>query len=150
EASKLKLGEDEYKIQIRYTDQLRNNLSDLQNMRITYRDFNVGVRQVPVSNFVKFDYTNSLGGVKRKNLKRVITIYSNVPPEYDQNKINLQVRAAIDDFKGKPANITIRQTGAQEDQQESLSFLGTALIIALGMIFGILVLQFNSLSKPFI
>ena len=61
EASKLKDGEDEYKIQVRYTDLLRNNLSDLQNMKITYRDFSSGqVRQVPISNVVKFDYTNSL------------------------------------------------------------------------------------------
>jgi multidrug efflux pump len=151
EASKLKEGEDEYKIQVRYTDLVRNNLTDLQNMRITYRDFNTGqVRQVPISNVVKFDYNNTLGGVKRKNLKRVITIYSNVPTEYDVNRVNLAVAKSISDFKGKPDNITIRQTGQQEDQQESLSFLLTALIIALGMIFGILVLQFNSLSKPFI
>src|ERR1043165_4996544 len=50
EASKLRMGEDEYKIQIRYTEELRNTLSDLQNMKITYRDFNSGqVRQVPIS-----------------------------------------------------------------------------------------------------
>jgi multidrug efflux pump subunit AcrB len=151
EASKLKEGEDEYKIQIRYSDQLRNSLADLRNMKITYRDFNTGqVRQVPISSVVNFDYNSTLGGVKRKNLKRVITIYSNVPQEYDVNKINLQVAQAIDRFQGKPDEITIRQTGQQEEQQESLSFLLTALIIALGMIFGILVLQFNSISKPFI
>jgi multidrug efflux pump len=151
EASKLKEGEDEYKIQVRYTDLLRNNLTELQTMRITYRDFNTGqVRQVPISNVVKFDYNNTLGGVKRKNLKRVITIYSNVPTEYDVNRVNLAVTSAIADFKGKPDSITIRQTGQQEEQQESLGFLFTALIIALGMIFGILVFQFNSLSKPFI
>ena len=33
EASKLKVGEDEYKIQVRYSELLRNNLSDLQNMK---------------------------------------------------------------------------------------------------------------------
>ncbi len=151
EASKLREGEDEYKIQIRYTDLLRNNITDLQNMKITYRDFNTGqVRQVPISSLVKFDYNNTLGGVKRKNLKRVITIYSDIIEGFDPNKVNLDVSKAIDEFKGKPANITIRQTGQQEDQQESLSFLFSALIMALGMIFGILVLQFNSLSKPFI
>ena len=152
EASKLKLGEDEYKIQVRYTDALRNNLSDLQNMKITYKDMSNGTnRQVPISNFVKFDYNNTLGGVRRKNLKRVITIYSNVDPDkYDVNVVNQQIGDAIQNFPGKPDNITIRQTGQQEEQQESLSFLFTALIIALGLIFGILVLQFNSLSKPFI
>ncbi len=152
EASKLKLGEDEYKIQVRYSDALRNNLSDLQNMKITYKDISNGAnRQVPISNFVKFDYNNTLGGVRRKNLKRVITIYSNVDPDkYDVNVVNQQIGEAIQNFTGKPDNITIRQTGQQEEQQESLSFLFTALIIALGLIFGILVLQFNSLSKPFI
>jgi multidrug efflux pump len=152
EASKLKLGEDEFKIQVRYTDELRNNLTDLQNMKITYRDFNSGqVRQVPISGVVEFDYNSSLGGVKRKNLKRLITIYSSLTSaKVDPNKVNLDITKALASFKNKPDNITIRQTGQQEEQAESLSFLGTALIIALGMIFGILVLQFNSLSKPFI
>ena len=151
EASKLKDGEDEFKIQIRYTDQLRNSLSDLQNMKITYRDFSSGqVRQVPISNVVKFDYTNSLGGIKRKNLKRLITIYSNIPENADPNRINLEVTRAISNFNGKPDDVIIRQTGQQEEQQETLGFLLTALIIALGLIFGILVIQFNSLSKPFI
>jgi multidrug efflux pump subunit AcrB len=151
EASKLKIGEDEYKIQVRYTDQLRNNLSDLQNLKITYRDFNTGlVRQVPISNVVKFDYNSSLGGVKRKNLKRLISIYSNLVEGFDPNQVNLKVRNAIDNFRGKPDNITIKQTGQQEEQEESLGFLGTAMIIALALIFGILVLQFNSLGKAFI
>ena len=152
EASKLKLGEDEYKIQIRYTDELRNNLTDLQNMKITYRDFNSGqVRQVPISGVVKFDFNSSLGGVKRKNLKRLVTIYSDLTsPKIDPNKVNLDISKALAGYRNKPDDITIRQTGQQEEQAESLGFLGTALIIALGMIFGILVLQFNSLSKPFI
>lgn len=152
EASKLKLGEDEYKIQIRYSEELRNNLTDLQNTKITYRDFNTGlVRQVPISGVVRFDYASSLGGVKRKNLKRLITIYSNLTStRIDPNKVNLDISKALASYKNKPDDITIRQTGQQEEQAESLGFLGTALIIALGMIFGILVLQFDSLSKPFI
>jgi len=151
EASKLKVGEDEYKIQIRYTEKLRNSLSDLQNMKISFKDMNSGTnRQIPISAVVKFDYNNTLGGVKRKNLKRVITIYSNLLPGFDPNRVNLDIQKAVASFKDKPDTITIRQTGQQEEQAESLGFLGTALIIALGMIFGILVLQFNSLSKPFI
>jgi multidrug efflux pump subunit AcrB len=64
--------------------------------------------------------------------------------------VNVLVKNAIDQFPAKPDNIIIRQTGQQEEQQESLSFLLKALVMALGIIFGILVLQFNSLSKPFI
>lgn len=152
EASKLKIGEDEYKIQIRYSEELRNSLIALQNLKISFKDMNTGAnRQLPISSVVKFDYNNTLGGVKRKNLKRLITIYSNLTsPNIDPNKVNLEITKAISQFKDKPDDITIRQTGQQEEQQESLGFLGTALIIALGMIFGVLVLQFDSLSKPFI
>jgi multidrug efflux pump subunit AcrB len=151
EASKLKQGEEEYKIQIRFASPLRDSLSALENLRITYRDMASGqVRQVPVNAVADIGYDNTLGGIKRKNLKRVITVYSNVLDGFDQNKVNLQVRQAIDAYQQKPAGISIRQTGQQEEQQESLGFLLNALIIALGLIFGILVLQFNSLSKPFI
>jgi multidrug efflux pump len=151
EASKLKEGEEEYKIQVRYSDLLRNNLTELQNSKITYRDFATGlVRQVPISNVVKFDYNSSLGGVKRKNLKRVISIYSNLPEQMDPNRVNAQIGAAIAQYKNRPAGITIRQTGQQEEQEETIRFLFVALIMALGLIYGVLVLQFNSLSKPMI
>src|SRR5437763_3814978 len=113
-------------------------------MKITYKDMSNGSnRQVPISNFVKFDYNNTLGGVKRKNLKRVITVYSDVDQQkYDVNVINRHIADAIRDFHDKPESITIRQTGQQEEQQESLDFLRLAFVIALGFIFGILVLQF--------
>jgi multidrug efflux pump subunit AcrB len=43
-----------------------------------------------------------------------------------------------------------KTSGQSEQELETQKFLGTALIIALGIIFLILVLQFNSMSKPFI
>jgi multidrug efflux pump len=56
----------------------------------------------------------------------------------------------IADFKNKPANVTIRQTGEGEQQAETGAFLGKAMVIALMLILFILVLQFNSISKPVI
>ncbi len=49
-----------------------------------------------------------------------------------------------------PADVTIKQGGEGEQQAETMSFLATALISALLIIFLILVLQFNGMSKPFI
>jgi multidrug efflux pump subunit AcrB len=49
-----------------------------------------------------------------------------------------------------PDGVTLKQSGESEQQKETNAFLLTALIIALGLIFLILVTQFNSLSKPFI
>src|SRR5215216_5459501 len=50
----------------------------------------------------------------------------------------------------KPDAVTISQTGESAQQAETGAFLGKALIIALMLILFILVLQFNSISKPVI
>ena len=154
EVSKLKDKEDEYKIQLRYNDVERNNIQSLINMRLTFRDFNTGrIKQVPISSVAKFDFTNTTGGIKRKNLKRTIQLQSNITDLAAVGRINQDIAQKLQNFRSvyqMPDGVNIKQSGESEQQQETNSFLGKAFIIALGMIFLILVLQFNSLSKPFI
>ncbi len=154
EASKLKDGEDEYKIQIRYSDLQRNNITDIMNMRITFRDFaTMAIKQVPLNAIAAIDYTNTSGGVKRKNLKRTIQIQSNVIDPSLTGPVNEELSKKIETFKSLtkiPADVTIKQGGEGEQQAETMSFLGMALISSLLIIFLILVLQFNGMSKPFI
>ena len=154
EVSKIKDGEDEYEIQLRYKDLVRNDINELINMRITFRDFNSGrIKQVPISAITKFDFTTTTGGIKRKDLKRTIQLQSNITDLSAITQINQEVALRINEFKSQyqlPDGVSIKQSGESEQQAETNAFLGTALIIALGMIFLILVLQFNSLSKPFI
>ena len=154
EVSKIKDGEDEYKIQLRYTDLLRNNITDLMNMRITFMDMTtMQVKSLPVSAVAKVEYTNTTGGVKRKNVKRTIQLQGNVPNPTMVGPINAELKTKIDDFKSRvriPPDVTIRQSGQSEQEAETNSFLGLAFLIAVGLIFLILVLQFNSMSKPFI
>jgi multidrug efflux pump subunit AcrB len=154
EVSKLKDGEDEYKIQLRYKELLRNNVTDLMNMRITFLDMNTQqVKSIPLSAIAKVDYTNTTGGVKRKNVKRTIQLQSNVLDPTMVGPINEELQNKINDFKSQvkiPADVSIKLSGQSEQELETQRFLGTALIIAMGIIFLILVLQFNSMSKPFI
>ena len=154
EASKLKDGEDEYKIQIRYSDLQRKNIADLMNMRITFRDFsNNSIKQIPLSSVATADFTNTTGGVRRKNLKRTIQIQANVTNPANTTPVNASLANIIADFRSKskiPPDVTIKQTGESEQQAETVSFLGGAMLTSLLIIFLILVLQFGSLSKPFI
>ena len=154
EVSKIKDGEDEYKIQLRYNDLQRKNITDLINMRITFMDMNtMQVKSIPLSAVASIDYTNTTGGVKRKNIRRTIQLQSNVTDPTLVGPINKELQLKIDDFKGKvkiPADVTIKLSGQSEQEKETQSFLGTAFLIAIGLIFLILVLQFNSMSKPFI
>lgn len=152
EVSKIKDGEDEYKIQLRNTEMQRKSLADLLNMNITFRDISTGgIKHIPISYLVKVDYTTTLGSVKRKNQKRSIILRSNVLESqgYTPTAVNADIKSYIDKFQPQPG-VTIRQTGEGEQQAETGAFLGNALLVALMLILLILVLQFNSVSKSVI
>ena len=57
EISKIKEGKDEYKIQLRNNELQRKDLSNLLNMRVSFRDMAVGgaVKNIPISALVKID-----------------------------------------------------------------------------------------------
>ena len=152
ESSKIKEGKEEYKIQIRNLAVQRKNLIDLLNMNVTFRDIASGgaIKNVPISSLIKVDYTSTLGSVKRKNQKRVITLKSNVLNGYTPTAVNQQLAQSISNFKKKPDGVTIKQTGEGEQQAETGAFLGKALVIALAVILLVLVLQFNSVGKSVI
>ena len=150
EVSKYKMDEDEFPIQLRYSLDTRTNINNLINLKITYRDMNSGLlRQIPLSSVAKIEYVDSYGGIKRQNLKRIITLSSGVMTGYTANEIVAQVNKLAADFP-KREGVQIKLTGEQEDQAETSAFLGKAMLIAIGLIFFILITQFNSLSKTVI
>ena len=154
EISKIKEGKEEYKIQLRNEATQRKNLVDLLNMRLSFRDMAAGgmVKNIPISSLVKVEPTSTLGSVKRKNQKRQIQLRSNVllTQGYNPTAVNVVIAQYIANFKGIADGITVKQTGENEQQLETVAFLGKALIIALMLILFTLVLQFNSISKSVI
>jgi multidrug efflux pump len=154
EVSKIKEGKEEYKIQLRNNSVQRKSLTDLLNMRISFRDMAAGgaVKNIPISSLVTIEPTSTLGSVKRKDQKRLITLRSNVlmSEGYNPTGVNQEIAKHIAQFKDVPAGVTIRQTGEGEQQKETVAFLSKALLIALMLILFTLVLQFNSVSKSVI
>lgn len=151
EVSKFKDAKDDYPIQVRYKFDQRNNIDALMNLKITYRDMNMGgqLRSVPLSSVAKLKYSQTYGGIRRKNQKRIVSLGSNVLSGYNANEVVAQVKKAVAKYE-LPNTVTTDMTGEQEQQAETGAFLGKAMLIALGLIFLILVTQFNSISKPVI
>ena len=152
EASKYKEGNDDFPIMIRYDESQRKNIDQLKDLKITFRDQTNGkVRQVPLSAFATINYSTTYSGIKRIDQKRVVTLGSNLLSGYESQQpvIMGQVTAALADYR-TPEGVTIGYTGASQDMQETISFLGVAGLIALFLIIIILVAQFNSVSKPII
>ncbi|MDO7848815.1 efflux RND transporter permease subunit [Hymenobacter sp. M29] len=149
EASKFKTADDEYPIQVRYAKPYRDDVDAVVNAPLTFRDATGAVRQVPISAIADVTYGSTYGGIKRKDTKRIITISSNVLGGYTGPDVVRNIQTALKSFP-LPPGYTINMGGAQENQKETSDFLPLAGIGALGLIFLILVTQFNSFSKPVI
>ncbi len=153
EASKFKDGEDEIPIQVRLKADQRENINAVENLNITFRDMNMGgvLRSVPMAALADVKYTNTYGGIRRKDQERMVTISSNITAEYQpkQTEIINKIKAAVDRFP-KEDGVFVGFAGADAEFIDAANFLGNSLMLSLGMILLILVAQFNSFGKMLI
>lgn len=150
EISKYKQGEDDYKIQLRLDDRYRYNVDALMNKSITFRDQSTGkISQVPISSVAKAELSSTYGSVRRKDLKRQITISSNVVGGFNPTEVNAKIKTSLDDYQ-LPVGYSYKFGGEQEKQAEEMAFLSNALLLAVFLIFLIIVAQFNKLTAPLI
>ncbi|NQX96449.1 MAG: efflux RND transporter permease subunit [Flavobacteriales bacterium] len=141
---------DDYDIYIRFNKENKYNKNALFDQKITFRDPSNGqIKEIPVSAVTK--QRNSLGfsAIKHKKLKRVVTVYSALSPGFtDAGAIVAQIQKEMESFTEKPKGVTIDYTGQIEEQNKQMAFLMGAFFSGLGLIFLILIFQFNSVSKP--
>lgn len=151
EVSKFRDPDDDYPIIVRLKEDQRNNINTLMNLNLTYRDMNMGgaIRQVPLSSVADIRYSNTYAGIKHIDEKRVVTLYSNILTGFNANEVVAAINSAVLDFN-PPDGITVKMTGEQEDQLETMNFLMMAMLGAFGLILMIMVTQFNSVGRPLI
>ena len=151
EISRFRDQNDDYKITLRLREDQRENIDAVRNMPIVYRDMGMGgvVRQVPISAFADIRYTNTYGGIKRLDQKRIITLSSNVLNGFNPNEVVADIQRELNNYKA-PAGVSVRMGGQQEEMAETMGFLGNAFSISVALIFLLLVIQFNSFSHTII
>ncbi len=153
EATKFRDGEDEIPVMIRLKEEQRTNINAVENLNITFRDMNMGgiLRSVPMGALADVKYTNTFGGVRRKDLERIVTISSNITAEYQpkQTQVVNAVKAAVAQFP-QQEGVTIGFAGEDAEMLDAVNFLGRSLVISVFIILLILVAQFNSIGKTII
>lgn len=140
---------DDFDIYVRFNEENRYNTSAIFNQKITFRDNSGKVKEIPVSTLAKHSNNSGFSAIKHNDTKRVVTVYSALSPGFiDANAIVAQIQKEMKNFKGLPRDIKVDFTGQLEEQAKQQSFLNGALITGLGLIFFILIFQFNSVSRP--
>jgi multidrug efflux pump subunit AcrB len=150
EISTYKEGDNDYNITMRMQDDQRKNESVLFNQSLTFRNQNNGqMMQVPISAVSQTKKTTTYNQIKRKNQKRVMTVYSNVLTGFNGDEITKQIAAELNNYN-LSKTVAYSFSGVQEEQGKNQSFLMYALFLALAGITIIIVLQFNSVSKTMV
>ncbi len=149
DASTYKENGDDYDIYVRFNKKSRYNEDDLFNQKVTFRNNRGKLLTIPISAVISKRNIASFSSIKRKNLKRVITVYSNVLQGYNGTEIVGKIKKALANYK-MPQDIHLEFTGEQEEKAKQMAFLSKALLIAMALILLIIVAQFNSVSKPII
>jgi len=148
-ASKYRVGEDEYDITVRLKKDQRSSLTSLQDLDIIYNDKKGNTLSVPLISIASVTRSKGPGAIRRKDLKRVITVSANAGEDFNANDVLDNVKQKLADFQ-LPKGYYLDYTGQNKEQAKASAFLGKAFMIAILLIFLILVIQFNSLSQPLI
>ncbi len=130
-------AKDAVDIRVRYPSEARG-INALSELKIATRN---GL--VPVSNFVTKEATPNIDTIQRNNGIPVEYIRANVAPGVlaDTKVQEIEAWLASQDW---PPELNITFRGANEDQAESMQFVGVAFSLSLLLMFVLLVTQFNS------
>jgi multidrug efflux pump len=130
-------ADDAVDIRVRFPEDARG-INALSELRIAT---NNGL--VPISNFVEVDPSPNVDTLQRVDGVPIQRILAGVEPGVLADDKVREIQAWID-AQQWPDDLTIEFRGANEEQVESLNFVGFAFMMSLLLMYILLVTQFNS------
>ena len=135
---------EEYDIRVRFVEEERSSLSDLNDIAL----MNMQNQVIRLGEVADIEERWSPPNIERKNRERMVTV-SITPYKVPLNKLAEQVQAKINSMD-IPPDVNIQMSGAVEDMQESMKDLMLLLLLSLILTYLVMASQFESLKMPFI
>jgi len=142
-------GEDEYTIRVRLDKKYRGDIEMLLNQRVKTAGTSGQTAFVPLSSVVSLEEIATYGGIIRLDSTRTVTVSSEVMAGFNPNDVVMRIQQGLREFE-VPDGCSVKFTGQMSQQEEEGSFIIVALFGAVALILLLLVIQFNSISKPLI
>jgi multidrug efflux pump subunit AcrB len=148
EAQRIQRGRDDIRVMVRYPEQQRRSLGDLESMRIRTPDGGA----VPFSTVARAEMGRGFATINRVDRQRAV----NVTAEVDESTANaneviadLQATVLPQLMENYPA---VRYTfeGEQRDQMESVDGLFRGFVVAMFAIYAMMAIPFRSYLQPLI
>jgi HAE1 family hydrophobic/amphiphilic exporter-1 len=143
-ATRLRQFGDEYDVIVRFKEEARNTITDIENIAIS-TPIGQTVRLAEIATIKEYW---SPPNIERKRKERIVRV-SFTPFQRSLTELQTEVQKAIDEIE-MPSGIMVKISGAIEEQMEAFADLGMLIVISLILVYLIMASQFESLKMPFI
>ncbi len=159
EAQRIQRGNDDVKVMVRYPEQERKSLGNLENMRIRTSE-NI---EVPFSTVARVTYGTGFSSIDREEQQRVVTVRGDVnraviKPEEVMAAVERAICAPGTSFQDRTnrcynpdyPSVTIKLSGEQEERFRLMSGMVNTVPLALMIIFALLAIPLKSYVQPLV
>ncbi|GAB6057252.1 efflux RND transporter permease subunit [Desulfonatronum parangueonense] len=148
EALRLQRGRNEVKVMVRYPEDRRVSLADLEELRIIAP----GGIELPLDMAAHLQRDRGYSAINRTDRKRVINVTATVDARTGNVQDILQDlrRTVLADLSADHPGLGFDLEGEERERRESFASMGQGFLMALFMIYALLAIPFRSYSQPLI
>ncbi len=148
EALRLQLGRNEVKVMVRYPEDLRKNLYDLENIRV----MTPAGGEISLKEAAWITEKRGFNEIKRIDRKRVIKVSASVDKKKaNSNEIIASIKKGVlKEILANNPGMSYSMSGEKKEQTDSLKSMRSGFMLALFAIFALLAIPFKSYLQPFI
>ncbi len=148
EAQRIQRGKDDIRVMVRFPENERRSLGDLESMRIRTADG----AEVPFSSVAEASLARGYTTIRRVDGQRVVTVAADVnrtitPPE---TVINAVIANELSEILARHPGVSYSLAGESEERSRSMGSLGATALLALLVIYALLAIPLQSYLQPLI
>ncbi|MBN1787542.1 MAG: efflux RND transporter permease subunit [Sedimentisphaerales bacterium] len=148
EAQRIQRGRDDIRVMVRYPQQQRRSIADVENMRIRLPNGT----QIPFKSVANVRYTRGYATIDRIDRRRIVTVTADVDETVTSSEeVNAELQSTVlPKLVAEYPSLQFKFSGEQREIGESLGTLKTHFPLALLAMYALLAVQFRSYFQPLI
>ncbi len=148
EAQRVQRDKDDVRVMVRFPEQERKSIGNLEDMYIRTPDGN----QVPFYSVAKFDLSRGYSSINRLDSRRTVTVQAEVDRgRVSPEEVTASIREElIPSFRATYPDIDVSLGGEQEERFTALTGLAIGSAFSLVLIYGLLAIPLRSYLQPLV
>jgi multidrug efflux pump subunit AcrB len=148
EAQRIQRGRDDIRVMVRYPQEQRRSLADVENMRVRLLDGT----EIAFKEVAEVQHGRGYATIRRADRKRVVNVTADVdesianPKEINADLVSQVLPPLMAEFPG----LQYRFAGEERERRESFGSLLVSFPLAMLVIYALLAVQFRSYLQPVI